>query len=567
MARQARDARPPFAEPAPTRRDFIALLGGGAAAALGGPALEGCSRRAGARGWASNAHEAEALLPRYKPIDLLQPDFPGRGPIPNGYLRYPAQLTRAIAEKPSRSGRVIRTMSPAWGPAPPGLGHNSFLDAINGELGVSINPSIQDGATYGDKLGAMLGARDVPDILVTPSWEIDRIPRFSQAAKALFADLSEFLRGDAVDEYPMLATLPSLAWQYSIWSGRLCAVPYPTDGPFPWALFYRKDLTDRAGVEPPATIDDLYVFGKRMTDPVRGVWAFGGVFNMLQMLFKCPGSKGGWRRKPGGGLEFKLEMPEFRQAVEFTARLFREGLVHPDVAASKGADTKQLFNAGRIVMSEDGMGAWRAMQSEQAKVTPGYDMQPLPIFSAVGGDPIAWGSGAPIFYSFVKKGLGRDRTREILRVLNWCAAPFGSKEYELNRMGVEGKHFTRTADGSPMPTELGRKEVAVPGQYELLGGRAPAVVGTADVPKFVEDLFAYLQSTIRFLEPDLFEGIKVEFPAAMSRGITPAEDKLNDVIRGRRPIGDLDEIIAEWRASGGDEGREFLEETLAANGR
>jgi putative aldouronate transport system substrate-binding protein len=565
MARSTHAVTGPVA-PAPRRRDFLTLLGTGAAAALS-DSLLGCTRHPAPRGSASNAGAVAALLPHYKPIELLQPDYPGRGPIPDGYLRYPTKLVRAIAEKPSRSGRVIRTMSPAWGPTPPGLGRNSFLDAINAELGVTVNPSIQDGNTFGDKLSAMLGARDVPDVLVTPSWEIDRIPRFSQAVRALFADLTELLRGDAVDTYPMLATLPTLAWQYSVWGDRLAAVPFPTDGPFPWALFYRKDLTDRAGVEAPKDIDALYEFGKRMTDPGKGVWAFGSIFNMVQMLFKCPGSKGGWRKKAGGGLEFKLEIPEFRQALGFTRRLFTEGMVHPDVVASRGADTKQLFNAGRILVCEDGMGAWRGMQSEQAKVTPGFDMQPMPIFSAVGGDPMAWGGGAPIFYTFVKKGLGPDRTREILRVLDWCAAPLGSKEYELNSVGVEGRHFTRSADGSPVPTDLGRKEIASPGQYTLLGGRAPAVVGTADVSTYIEDLFAYLESTIRYLEPDLFEGIKVELPSTVSRGIAPTEDKLNDLIRGRRPLGDLDEIVAEWRASGGDEGREFLEETLAANGR
>jgi putative aldouronate transport system substrate-binding protein len=555
------------AVPAPSRRDFLALVGAGAAVAAGGPLLA-CTRHAGVRGSASNAAAVAALLPNYKPIDLLQPDYPGRGPLPNGYLHYPTKLVRAVAEKPSRSGRMIRTMSPAWGPAPPGIGRNAYLDAINAELGVTVNPSLQDGNVFSEKLNAMFGARDVPDVLVTPSWEIDRIPRFSQAVKALFADLTPFLRGDAVEAYPMLGTLPTVCWQYCVWADRLAAVPYPPNsGPFPWLLYYRKDLTDRAGVAAPKTIDELYEFGKRMTDPGRSVWAFGSIFDMVQMFFKCPFSKGGWGKKAGGGLEFKLETPEFRQAVEFTRRLFTEGLVHPDVVASKGADTRQLFNAGRIVMCQDGVGSWRGMQSEQAKITPGYDMRPLPIFSAVGGDPLAWGVNAPIFYTFVKKGLGEERTREILRVLNWCAAPLGSKEYELTIMGVEGLHFTRGADGSPMPTDLARKEISGPGQFEVLGGRAGAVVGSADVPTYVEDLFAYLETTSKYLEPDLFAGINVEFPASVSRGISPTEDKLNDLIRGRRPMSDLDEIIAEWRGSGGDEGREFLEETLAANGR
>src|SRR5690606_11108726 len=119
----------------------------------------------------------------------------------------------------------------------------------------------------------------------------------------------------------------------------LAAIPYPTDGPFPWGMFYRKDITDQLGIEPPGSIDALYEFGKKLTSPEKGEWAFGNTFEMVQMYFKCPGSGGGWRKKPGGGLEFKYETKEFRGALEFTARLYKEKMVHPALVASDaGAD-------------------------------------------------------------------------------------------------------------------------------------------------------------------------------------------------------------------------------------
>lgn len=554
---------------ATSRREFLAAVGlGTASAALGGSGLlAGCSKRASAKGLATNARDIAAVLPSYSPTQLVPPDLPGSGPVPDGYLRYPSRLVRAIGEKPGRGGRPIKTMSPCWGPIPPGLGRNAYIDAVNAELGVQVNPGAQDGITFADKLSAVLAARDVPDVLSTPNWEVDKIPRFSQAVKALFADLTEYLKGDAVDAYPMLAGLPTAAWQFSVWGGRLAAVPYPTDFSFPYMLFYRKDLTDRAGVPIPRTIDELYQFGKKMTDPGKGVWGFGNIFDMVQMFFKCPAVKYGWRRKRSGGLEFKYEIPEYRLALEFTARLYREGLVHPDVVASKGADAQVLFNGGKMIASQDGPGAWRGMQSEQTKVTRGFNMQPMPIFSATGGEPLAWGKQDPIFYTFIKKGLGKERTQEILRVLNWCAAPLGSKEYELSLYGVEGRHFVRAADGSPDLTDLGRTELGGQPAFSLLGGRPPVVVGTADVPNFVEDILAYTRATARYMEPDLFEGIKVELPANFSKILVNTEDKITDALRGRRPLADLDSIVREWRNTGGDEGRAFLEKTLADNGR
>ncbi|HTV22766.1 MAG TPA: extracellular solute-binding protein, partial [Polyangiaceae bacterium] len=422
----------------------------------------------------------------------------------------------------------------------------------------------QDGINFAAKLSAVLAARDIPDILSVPSWEVAKIPRYSQAVTALFADLTEHLQGDAVKEYPMLATLPTSAWQYSVWGGRLSAVPFPQNGaPFPWAMFYRKDLCDRAGVAAPASIDELYRFGKKMTDVNRNVWAFGSVFNMVQMYFKCPGVQGGWRRSVHGGLEHKYETQEYRQAVEFTARLHREGLVHPDIIATNGNDQKQLFASGRLFCCEEGLGTWRSMQSKEAHITPGFDMQPVYLFSAVGGEPLMWTSDEPIFYTFLKKKLGRERIAELLRVLDWCAAPFGSVEHCLNEFGVEGVHFERAPDGSPIQTELGRKELAL--QFQVLGGRVPSLVGTSDVPNFVTDLLAYSRKTLAYCEPNPFRGIKIELPPNVSRVIVPTEFKVIDIIRGRRPIGDLDQIVHEWRRSGGDEGREFLEKVLADN--
>ena len=428
-----------------------------------------------------------------------------------------------------------------------------------------VNPSVQDGNTYANKLSAILGARDVPDVLSTPYWEVDKIPRFSDAVKALFTDLTPYLQGESVKRFPRLATLPTSAWQYCAWGNRLMAIPFPTSGPFPWAMFYRKDITDKLGIEPPKTIDELYRFGKKLTNPNKNVWAFGDTFEMIQMYFKVPSLETGWRKKPGGGLEFKYETQEYKQALEFTARLYKEGLVHPELVASRGADSNQLLKSGHILMLRDGMGMWLATQREQQKIDPDFNIQPLPVFSAVGGDPFVWANEKPVFYTFIRKGLSKDRIKEILGVLDWCAAPFGSYEYELNQWGIEGKHFTRAPDHSPIQSDLGREEIA--DQFRMIGGRAPVTVGTSEVPNYVPDSRAYSEDAVQYLEKNVFSGIKLEYPPTYSKLIIATEDKLTDVVRGRRPLSDLEGIVNEWRRSGGDVGRAFFEKALEANGR
>ena len=362
----------------------------------------------------------------------------------------------------------------------------------------------------------------------------------------------------------MLATFPTEAWQNAVWGGRLAAVPYPTDGPFPWALFYRKDLIDKLGVAPPKTIDELYEFGKKMTKTDKGVWAFGDIFHMVQMYLQVSGRADGLAQEAGRRARAQVRDAGVQAGARVHAAPPREGLVHPDIMASKGADSKTLFNGGKMLMMQDGMGAWRGTQGEQVKVTPDFNIQPVPIFSAAGGDPLAWTEDEPIFYTFVKKGLGKERVEEMLRVLNWCAAPFGTEEDQLREYGVEGKHFTRGADDSPVQTELGRKEIG--NQYYFLGGRVPAVVGTADA-RTTSRICSRTPRDLQVSGNGPVRGLKLEFPPVYSKTIQTTEDKITDVVRGRRPVSDLDPIVKEWRTAGGDEGRAFFEKALADNGR
>ena len=544
------------------RRTFLSLLGLGAVAVAGTGLLGGCGDKATRGGAAQKLDQLAGVLPDQKPLTLdgLKPDILGTRPVPDGYTSYPTNLVDAIADKPGAGGAPIRAMTPVWGPAPPSGANNSYLTAVNAELGTPVDFSTQDGNTYADKLGALLAARDVPDLLCVPGWEVDKLPRFGDAVAALFEDLTPYLQGGKVSGYPMLGTFPASAWRNACWNKRLMSVPNPTDGVFPWVLFQRQDLVTKLGVTNPKNIDELFDIGKQVTNARKGVWAFSDIFAMVQMLHKVPGSKGGWRRKADGTPEFKYETPEYRQALEFMAKVYKAGLVHPDIVASKGADASQLFQSGKILFHQAGMGMWQPMQAEQQKVTPGFNVQPVPLFAAAGGDPLAWGGSDPISYTFVKKGLGKARVEELLRVINWCSAPLGTREFDLREYGVEGKHNTRSAAG-PAKTDLGFKEIA--NQYFFISGRSPIVQPTPQTPHYVQDLLAYSNAMVKFLEKDPWEGLKFEMPAKYKAGAVPSEDKMTDIVRGRRPLTDVDAVVNEWRAAGGDEARTLLATALS----
>ncbi|MEV6348320.1 extracellular solute-binding protein [Actinoplanes sp. NPDC051851] len=549
-----------------SRRNFLELLGVGAAAIAAGPLLTGCSDRPASNGTAQNLDSITGVLPAQKDLTIaVKPDVIGTRPVPDGFTRYPASLVDAITAKPGTSGKKISAMTPVWGPAPPGLDKSAYLQAVNAELGTPVAFTVQDGNTYADKLNAMFGARDVPELLCVPGWEVEKIPRFADAVKVLFTDLTDHLKGDAAAAYPMLAAFPSGAWRNAVWNQRLYAVPNPTDTPFPYALYTRKDLLDQRGLSIPKSLDELLAMAKQITEPTRNVWAFSDVFQMIQMYFRVPASKGGWRLRADRTPEFKYETPEYRQAVEVMAKIYSDGLVHPDLVASKGADQNKLFaQNGAILFSQTGFGYWQGAQAENQKINKSLDIQPVPIFAADGGDPLVWGGSDAISYTFIKNGLPKERVEELLRIVNWCSAPLGTQEAQLRDYGVAGKHHTATPDG-PVKTDLAFKEIA--NQYFFISGRNPTVGPFPETPHYVQDALGYSNAMVKFLERDPWDGVKLEMPARFAAYRVPAEEKITDLLRGRRPLSDLDALIKEWKDNGGEEARTLMAKALSEAGR
>ncbi|TDW21472.1 extracellular solute-binding protein [Kribbella kalugense] len=546
-----------------SRRTFISLLGAGAAAAAGGVTLTGCSdggSGATTSGRAETEDKLAGLLPKYTAYEPVKPDLPGENGASPGFSHYPSEFKRAVPDKAVASGKEVSAMTPLWSPLPPGLGNNSYYDANNERIGAPVRFNILNGNDYGDKLGPILAAGNVPELLCIPGWNISGLTRFSQAADKLFEDLTPHLAGDKVSAYPMLANLPTRAWAYGVWNSQLKAVPFPSDG-FPWALFYRKDVFDQVGAEPPKNADDVLALGKQLTDAKAGRWTFGSVADEMARMFGAPG---GWRKDSSGKLVNKIETPEFEASVAFVRKLFQSGYVHPEVVANAGADENALFEGGKLVIRQNGLGGWHEALQRQQTANPAFDPQPVTPFAHDGGTPMTWGGDPAGIFTFVKKGVGEERVKELLGVLNYTSAPFGTEEYVLYNYGVEGKHYVKQASGAPKLTALGQKEVSQ--TYIFLGGR-PTAITESEYTGYVQSMSAWQNAAAKVREKNLFEGIRVEQPAKMAALAQPFDDALQDIFRGRKPVSELKTAVKQWQTNGGNEGRDFYAKVLSDNGR
>ena len=80
-------------------------------------------------------------------------------------------------------------------------------------------------------------------------------------------------------------------------------------------------------------------------------------------------------------------------------------------------------------------------------------VKPFPSPAEREADPVSW---APGFVSMnVLKKAPPDRIKELLRIMNWLASPFGSQEDLLLTYGLEGQDYTKDDKGNPKPTPEG----------------------------------------------------------------------------------------------------------------
>lgn len=536
------------------RRGFLSL-----AAAAGGMVVVGCGSSAQQHtGSALGADALAGVLPAHVPVDFAKPDLPGVNGSAPGYLTYPRQLVAAVKDKPLSGGGEVTAMTPAFWPVPPGLGQNSYYDAVNERLGGVVRFDPVQGSDYGAKLAAMMAAKQVPEMTVVPTFTIP--PRFSEGVGEVFRDLTDFLAGDKVKDYPLLANIPPDSWQACVYGGRLYAVPYP-DRPFPETMFYRSDVFEQLGVAPPKSAAEFEALCKEINDPANNRWAVGDVFRSMIRAF---GGQGDWSRDPSGKVVNQIETEAYVEAVKFTRGLYAAGYVHPDLVAGNTTRLKELFAGGQMLIYQDGLGAWREVLAQQRPTNPNFGMNAMPLFAHDGGKPGYPVSPPTAMITLIRKDVPDDRVRELLRLANFTAAPIGTEEHFLLRFGTEGKHSTRVAHGAPDLNELGRREITI--TYGFLSGPPDAIVD-AQYPDYVEAHHAWAAEAQQHqIKPPTF-GLRIEEPAEFSKLPKQFEDRTNDILRGRTPVDQVGKLAEDWRKAGGDKLREFYDKALSDAGR
>jgi putative aldouronate transport system substrate-binding protein len=499
-------------------------------------------------------------------------------PVPGAYdafLRSPAPF-RSYDGTPGRGG-TVRVLTILWGAPVTGREDNQYWQELDERLGVTWEPIFVPFDQYGEGTAATIASGDIPDLFyVNPDANADHL--YQAIVQGAFADLTDYLTGDALAAYPNLAALDPAAYRNIAVDGRLYGVPKPIPR-FDAIPFVRGDWQDTLGLATPKNADGFFALmnGFAQGDPdgngSQDTWGLGGTFGgwnvgNLTPMFGVPNQ---WRLEPDGRLVRDIETEEFRQTLEFCRRMADAGIYHPDTPTMTFEQEESGLLAGTIGLQAQGFATFfgnAGLRGRIKRFNPEAELRGLVLPAAAGGAPVTHnGPGSYGYTAISAAAAGEDgRVEELLRILDYLLAPFFSEEQIFLEYGVEGVHHTVDDNGARVLTELGEQEIGLLTYFPLIWSSRPEPQAwffpdAPDEAAYAQELATkILAAGIDNPALGLFSPTNVDKAAELDQ---LQSERIAGIVSGRDDLPALDGLIEEWRSRGGDQIRAEYEQALA----
>jgi len=570
-----------------TRRRFLRLavgLAGGvltvslASACASGAPTAGPTRPA-AGPTASGNSAANAVYPTYLPGSTgPKPDSPASGPgYDAGFDKFPTNPAKAMPGDPPGAGGTVNIMSIALFPPPAPLAQNPAWQAVNKALNANVEFDVVTQADYPVKLGTVMAGSNMPDLLYiyAPAGSsstlaaANGLPQFLQSQAA---DLTPYLAGDAAKDYPNLAAIPTPAWKNAgcAYQGHLYLIPIHRYLPGQmfvknvtvWDAEFGQDYV-------PKNADDFKRTLLTLTKPQQGFYGIAAAQDSVMHLATFAsifGAPNGWRLDPGGKLIKDVETAEFKEATAYARDLYASGVFHPDsLTMASNVIARTQFYARKFAIHRDPINGWQDAWRHSLQLSPPFDVRPLPLFPAHDGGKLQhFVTGGHLWATALKKSTP-ERTKELLRIMNWLAAPFGSAEDQLLTFGLKDVDYILDDRGNPSLTPQGNNDANyVPWKYTA---QHPFVFFSPDLPNYAKVMAdtETLMMPSAVSDPTFGQISTTNF----GKGFTLMQtlnSGLVDIVVGRRQMTEYDQLVKDWQTAGGEQIRKEYVESISASG-
>lgn len=519
--------------------------------ALGGLStlgLAGCSNDG--RGDTGSQTENDAVaLPTYIPYAGFTPDLVGENGVSDTMLAYP-QNPEAVTSGAPGDGADVGVFSLTNTPVPPSMEQNAYWQELNERLSFTLSVTLVPSGDFTDRFQTTVAGDRLPDLFTFFPGGIPGLPALLHERAA---DLTDLLAGDAIENYPFLANIPTESWRSSIYGGRIYGVPVARGAQSSSALYRRDDVLEERGIDGDVTSwEDLVAIFAELTGGNR--WALSNV--PMSLIRQSHGIANGWEVGEDGMLTSTNEDERQLDALEAGRKLVEDGLVHPDNTSADNQQRQTWVVGGTTSLFEGTYAAWSALASRPSE---GGEMR----LGIVVPPAIEGGATAPIWLGPATHNLtgisikSADRAEALLDVLNWLAAPFGSAEHLFKNYGIEGVHHD-LVDGEPVLTDKGQSESQLGLKYVGEGPWVNYVPGKPEVAQAQFDAqTALVPTAIANPASDLFSETESRKGSQIGSALG---DVQTDILQGRKPVSSWTEAVETWKRNGGDDIRDELSE-------
>lgn len=527
------------------------LMLGTAGAAVGATFLGACSTTS----TSGNNPAGEAVKPpTYVPYTGVKPDLPAdeKLDVPAGYFHYPADPATFVEGEIGKGGEIQMLLQASSISVPED--RNQRWQALNKAMNVKMKFSIATSADYLNKLQVTLAGGQLPDVA-----QIIPVPQLPNVLKTGFADLSEYLSGDAIKDYPGLAAIPSYAWRLPTVNGKIYGVPQ-TRAVAGLICSTRQDVLDKLGITPQVNSGQDFVdLCKELRSKKGNIWAFGSLPPnwVMPYVMEMMGAPNQWREE-GGKFTSIYESDRVEDALEVVRKLWADDLIHPD-SFSKPASNINWWKAGTTILYFQDFAGWPSYTKQFPEMKFGV----VPAMKWEGGGLAAKRVGPGAYYAFTAfKKASEDRIKELLRLANYVAAPFGTKEHLLANYGVADVDYKLNGP-DPVTTETGTAEALPLGYVSSTSFVNLYVAGNTDSVKAQHE---YLTKVMANVNPDPTVGLYSEtFQTAGAIEQKRLLDLQGEIIQGRRKVSDWAPAVDEWRTKVGDKARSEFAQAFEAS--
>ncbi|MGW0904647.1 extracellular solute-binding protein [Streptomyces sp. NPDC002853] len=534
-----------------SRRTFLSLSTAVAAGAAA-TSLTGCGSGAKKTGEAASA---KVKLPSYVPFTKIKPDLPpdAKG-LSAGFLSYPKDLVRSVPKTPG-DGSKITVLTEIWTQPPAPAGSNAHWKKVNKELGVDLEAILGTDPGYEEKFSAVIAGGDLPDLLwIPPNQGIQHI---AELLEAKCADITEYVSGDAVKDYPNLAAMTPAHWKTAVVNGKIWGAPSPYPA-FGQVYGGNPRIWEKADGFSASSPEEFLAKCKEVTGGK--VWALEPIYvNAASVMSQCFGAPNKWRQNKDGSLTWFQETDEYTEALGFVLKLKKAGVFYPGNPKMADANTKLAQGSIGATVHANPFNARRDIRVQD----PALATEILIPFGVGGKKPKHHYHLGTIGYTAIKKG-DEKRVRMLLRVLDYLAAPFGSTEREFLEFGTEGEDFTYDKNGFPERSKQGKQQVeglfsglttATTSPFALVASAFPGAARAQDV----KDVYAAEQKLIETAVQNPVVGHYSDaYTQHYGRMSTEATDLVNDIVSGRKKLSEWKPFWAEWKNKGLEQmAREF----------